>query len=202
MDQSKHLLFCYPPSRLFSKGHKLKTITQSPIVLVTGATGFVGSHLVDELIDRGKSVRCLVRKSSNLKYVKNPRIEIVYGGLDNSTDWDEALADVGLIYHVAGTTFARRASDYFTVNHRGTEALVAAVLSVATRSNDSCTSVRSRRSVRPGTVSNGRRNTSPAPITPYGEQAMGEEAVRVVSIFCRPIVRPPAVYGPRELRHI
>ena len=41
------------------------------------------------------------------------------------TDWDEALADVDLIYHVAGTTFARRASDYFTVNHQGTEALLA-----------------------------------------------------------------------------
>ena len=59
-------------------------------VLVTGATGFVGSHLVDQLLEGGHSIRCLVRKSSNLRYV-DPQIELAYGGLDDSTDWDEAL---------------------------------------------------------------------------------------------------------------
>src|SRR5215813_9533860 len=93
-------------------------------ILVTGATGFVGSHLVDRLLERGNRLSCLVRKSSNLRYVKDPGIELVYGGLDESTDWDEAFEGVDTVYHVAGTTFARRAEDYYRVNHKGTELLL------------------------------------------------------------------------------
>jgi len=43
-------------------------------------------------VERGSDVRCLVRRSSNLRYLKHPEIELQYGGLDDSTDWDEALA--------------------------------------------------------------------------------------------------------------
>jgi nucleoside-diphosphate-sugar epimerase len=169
-------------------------------ILVTGATGFVGSHLVDCLVERGSDVRCLVRQSSNLRYVKHPQVELAYGGLDGSTDWDEALADVDIIYHVAGTTFARRAKDYFTVNHQGTEALLAEAVKRRDRIKrfvyiSSLAAVGPARDGAPVD-----EDTSPAPITPYGRsKLMAEEAVRVVSdLLPVTIVRPPAVYGPRD----
>lgn len=169
-------------------------------VLVTGATGFVGSHLVDKLIDRGNTVRCLVRQSSKLRYLKHPTIEFAYGALDASTDWEAALADVDTVYHVAGTTFARRAQDYFTVNHQGTEA----ILAEAVKRRDQIRKfvhISSLAAVGPGPDGKPvNEDTLPAPITPYGRsKLLGEEAVHAVSdLLPVTIVRPPAVYGPRD----
>ncbi|MFL6212691.1 MAG: NAD-dependent epimerase/dehydratase family protein [Blastocatellia bacterium] len=169
-------------------------------VLVTGATGFVGSHLVDRLLERDAKVRCLVRRSSDLRYLKDPRLEFAYGGFDDATDWDAALAGVETIYHVAGKTFARRAKDYFDTNQRGTERLLAAALKRRSqiRKMVLVSSLAAIGPSRDGTPVD--EESAPAPITPYGEsKLMGEEAVRAVGdLLPSTIVRPPAVYGPRD----
>lgn len=168
--------------------------------LVTGATGFIGSHLVDALIERGKAVRCLVRHTSSLRYLTNPQIELVYGGLDNSTNWKDVLEDVDTVYHVAGLTFARKRRDYFAVNHRGTEAILAAAVRCRDRIKrfvhiSSLAAVGPGRDGQPVT-----ENSQPAPITAYGRsKLLAEEAVLAVgSLLPSTIVRPPAVYGPRD----
>jgi nucleoside-diphosphate-sugar epimerase len=169
-------------------------------ILVTGGTGFVGSHLVQRLLEQGKPVRCLVRHSSNLKYLKDPRIEFAYGGLDDATDWDAAFADVDTVYHIAGVTFARRAQDYFVANHQGTETIIAAAIKHR-RQIKKFVHISSLAAIGPGDKDKPvDENTLPAPITPYGRsKLMGEEAAMTAAdLFPLTVVRPPAVYGPRD----
>lgn len=71
-------------------------------VLITGATGFLGSHIVDKCIERGDSVRVLVRTSSNLDYLKTySGIEYVYGDMCDVEALKQATQDVDVVYHSA-----------------------------------------------------------------------------------------------------
>lgn len=71
-------------------------------VLVTGATGFLGSHLVDRCIEQGDRVRCLVRESSNLDYLKRYQdIEFSYGSLMDEDVIDKAMEGIEVVYHAA-----------------------------------------------------------------------------------------------------
>ena len=72
--------------------------------LVTGATGFLGTNLVHELIKIGWDVRTIVRKGSNTEYIKSLPIEIVYGELTNPKDVDSAVIGCDIVFNVAGDT--------------------------------------------------------------------------------------------------
>ena len=77
-------------------------------ILVTGATGFLGSHIVDRCIKDGDQVRVLVRETSDLSYLqKYPNLEFIYGGLTNIDVLYKATEGIDLIYHSAA-----RAADW------------------------------------------------------------------------------------------
>ena len=91
---------------------------------VTGGTGFIGSTLVDELIKKNYSVKCLVRKTSNIKWLKDKPVEFVHGDLWNKEVLLLALKDVDYVYHVGGVTFAKKKEEYYRGNADATKSLL------------------------------------------------------------------------------
>lgn len=69
--------------------------------LVTGATGFLGSHLVERLLSRGDEVRALARKSSNTRHLKTTGAEIVLGEVEHYDSLLPAVEGVDVVYHAA-----------------------------------------------------------------------------------------------------
>ena len=69
--------------------------------LVTGASGFLGSHIADRLIERGDAVRALVRPTSDSSYLKSRDAELVVGDITEPESLPAALSGVEVVYHAA-----------------------------------------------------------------------------------------------------
>ena len=82
------------------------------IAVVTGANGFVGSHLVDYLLIKNFEVRCIVRKSSNLRWLENKNVIIFDCGLFDKAGLREAFKNADYIFHVAGVVKAKNEEGY------------------------------------------------------------------------------------------
>ncbi len=70
-------------------------------VLVTGATGFLGSHIAERLVQRGEPVRCLVRPTSDTSFLQSLGVELVTGDITDAPTLNSALDGVGTVYHAA-----------------------------------------------------------------------------------------------------
>jgi len=170
-------------------------------ILLTGATGFVGSHILDSLRARGLAVRVLVRASSSRRYLQPhlQHLELCEGNLDNPAALDRALEGVTHVIHCAGTTRARNAAEFYAVNQQGTRHLVAAV-NARREHIRRLLHISSLAVSHPATpAAPAREDDPPAPISEYGRSKLGAE--RAVVEECRvpyTLLRPPPVYGPRD----
>ena len=168
-------------------------------VLVTGATGFVGTHVAEALTQRVPRVRAIVRSTSDTTRLRELGVEPVVVSLEDERGLESAVSGADVIIHLAALTHAKTEAALQRVNGGGTEALVAAALN-ATVQPRRFVYLSSLAAVGP---SSGRRlgsNDVPAPLTAYGRSKLAGEAAlakRADSIEAV-ILRAPAVYGPGD----
>jgi nucleoside-diphosphate-sugar epimerase len=167
-------------------------------VLVTGATGFVGSHLVDRLLECGAAVRCLARRTSSLQYLDTSRVELCYG--DAPEGLERAIQGVDVVFHVAGVTKALDSRDYYRGNVGLTEDLLRACeRSTAPPARLVVVSSLAAAGPSPGGSPLGE-DAQPHPLTHYGKSKLAAELAVRASRFgaSSVILRPAVVYGPRD----
>jgi nucleoside-diphosphate-sugar epimerase len=168
--------------------------------LVTGATGFIGSHLVEALLQRGDQVRCLLRILSDLKWLEGLPIEVVQGNCNDKSSLKGAVTGVDQLFHLAGVTKAVDEKTYFEVNAYGTENLVQACLE-HNPSLQKFIYLSSQAAAGPCQNGGQKKETDLCePVSPYGQsKRMGENlALAHAQEVPLLILRPSAVYGPRD----
>ncbi|MDZ7374668.1 MAG: NAD-dependent epimerase/dehydratase family protein [candidate division KSB1 bacterium] len=168
--------------------------------LVTGVNGFVGSYLAEHLVARGWEVRGLVRRTSNLRWIRDLKIELAYGEVTQPDTLPAAVDGMDVVFHVAGLTKARRSTEYFAVNAQGTAHLLEACVKNAPGLKRFVL-VSSQAAAGPSEGPTPKvESDEPCPVTSYGRSKLLAEqiALRYNGQLPVTIVRPSAVYGPRD----
>jgi len=167
-------------------------------ILITGGTGFIGSHLIDHFLDyKNTEIYALVRNLNNLKWLKGLKINLLEGDLLHIP---LLPPDIDYVFHVAGSTKAYKIADYYTVNRQGTASLFQALQTQ---------NIRPKRVVylssiaASGPSSDGtavKEDSPPCPVSPYGKSKLeGEtEALKYKDSIPIVLARLSVVFGPRD----
>ncbi len=174
-------------------------------VLVTGATGFTGSHLCDRLAAQGYSVRALVRDPNRAAELLGQGVELSVGDLRVPRSLERAVDAIDVVYHVGALFRPENVSrtDMWEANVYGTRALLDASINAGVQRFVHCSTVG---------VHGDIKDPPADEETPYGPgdyyQESKTEGERVVLRYMAegrlPIVvfRPGGIYGPRDLRFL
>jgi dihydroflavonol-4-reductase len=167
---------------------------------ITGATGFVGSHLVDRLLEKGYDVFCLVRKTSNLQWLKDKNIHLVEGDLFSNDVLAATIKDMDYIFHVAGVVKSKDKAGFEKGNFLATKNL----LELTLKNNPN---IKKFIHISSGAVCGPNPDDKPMdekyepkPKTTYGitKKMAEDEVIKFKDKLPVVIIRPPAVFGPRD----
>ena len=172
-------------------------------LLVTGASGFIGSFIVEEALRRDYDVWAAVRKSSSRQFLSDPRIHFIELDLDSTEHLLQQLKGSSFSYvvHAAGVTKCLDKTDFRRINTLGTQHLVEALLTlrmplrrfVYISSLSIMGAIREEQPYREILESD-----TPCPNTAYGESKLAAEQWLSTQELPYVILRPTGVYGPRE----
>jgi nucleoside-diphosphate-sugar epimerase len=168
--------------------------------IVTGGTGFIGSHLAEALVARGDDVVCVGRPGGGRGWLADLPVGYADVGVNDGGRLARVLEGADVVFHLAGRNHARSAAQLYSLNTDGTASVVraagvhgaAAPHLVFTSSIAAVGPCRDGRSLSP--------DSTPAPLSCYGRSKILAEAVLHAFADRVPttIVRLPSVYGPRD----
>lgn len=169
-------------------------------VLLTGATGFIGSHLCETLVKRGYDVTCLTRSTARNTWIDHLNVRCVQGDCTVKQSLLDIPDDIDFVFHLAGLTKSCSPDEFFSVNCRGTANLIQ---TVAEKNPNLKRFIYVSSLAAAGPSKDGApvyEDTHPTPVSNYGKSKLeGERAVlKYREIVPVTILRPPAVYGPRD----
>ena len=173
-------------------------------ILITGASGFIGSFIVEEALKRGFETWAAVRKSSSRKYLNDSRIHFIELDLGNLDKLEKQLSGQQFDYvvHAAGVTKCLHSSDFFKVNTEGTANLALALRRQNTGLRrfvylSSLSVMGPAREQEPHTEITAADEARPD--TAYGKSKLeSEQRLEAIKGFPFIVLRPTGVYGPRE----
>lgn len=171
-------------------------------ILVTGANGFVGSHLCEKLINEGHNVYALVRTPAKLKLPENNLLHVIKGDLDLETlSWVDSLpTDLDTVIHTAGIVHHFNTDEFFRINSDGTLHLIKNLRNKFSQLHFILIS--SLAAAGPS-LSKQKRNEEDLdfPISLYGKSKKQAEVILkqfAPAEYILSVVRPPMVIGPRD----
>jgi len=174
-------------------------------VLVTGATGFTGSHLAEELISQGYQVRALARPKKDTRNLEKMGIEIAPGNLTEKDSLAAAVAGIDTVYHIAAVYREQNVPHqyFFDVNVGGTKNLLEAARDARVRRFVHCSTVGVQGEIKNPPA----KETAPYGPGDYYQQSKLEGEKLALEFFKQNpiegvVFRPVGIYGPGDTRFL